>query len=475
MHTSKPSPDSSAQSDKSRHSLSNRAKSAYVQGDHSKGGERKGLRFKAKSAVRDTYAKKFASNDKDNLELDNARHDLSNKNQSCPQRDGALHESANNKRAHNSFTHQKSRGAQSFFAENKKPAHSLPQDRAFADSSRAKGDSKSKPEFSVWQKSERTDKSVVHSRQVEDVSKIFESDVPVGKISQLPIVSVSDKGALLNAGELGELFLPHSQLPEDVEVGDNVRAFIYNEGSRFCATAKHPYLQLGMTGLLKVSDIRTGTIYLSLGIPKDLVVPISEQRLKRAPRIGADMLILVSIDEQGRLYGTQNFNRFIRDTVYQDEFTVHQKVKVVAISQSSLGFKVIVDDKVFGIIYHDTQKGELIIGKRYDGFISRIRPDGRLDVTLQQVGRAGVEKAAQDILQALGLSKGSLPFSDNSAPQDIEDYLYMSKSKFKKALSYLYNERLIEIQEDGVTITAKGQEQFNELFGHNGSKLKAKG
>lgn len=303
------------------------------------------------------------------------------------------------------------------------------------------------------------------SREQIDLDQVFTSEVPVGRMTKLTVSELVEQGAMLDAMDLGQLFLPRSQLPDELAVGDELRVFVYNEGSRFCATAKRPVLQLGMTGLLKINDIRTGTVYLDMGIPKDLVVPISEQRQRYTPRVGDMMMVLVAIDEQGRLYGTQNFNKFIRDEALPQEFKPQQPVKVVAIAHTPLGFRVIVDDQVYGLIYSTEQKGELVMGKRYDGFVKCVRPDGRIDVTLQLGGKEGIDQAAHDILQALGFSQGFLSFNDKSDPQVIEDYLHMSKGKFKKAIGSLYKSRYIELLDDGIKLTPLGLEVFNSEHG----------
>lgn len=451
MNPAQPSSQSKVQSGKSRLSLNRSAEAASsdVSRSRHQNSSRKGLSFKAQTAVREAIresnAQKFyRSSQGDNTWSQESSENVGNTTNPRHDRNAwhANHASSTVNSRHADTAQGQGLGGESASPWRRRSQESRDAQRGFTN----------RREFTT-------------RREVADFSQIFECDVPVGKMVERPIVSLSDKGAMLDAGSLGELFLPHSQLPEGAEIGSLVKVFIYNEGSRFCATAKRPYLQLGMAGLLKVSDVRTGTVYLSLGIPKDLVVPISEQRIKRTPRIGSNLLVMVALDEHGRLYGTQNFNRFVRDVAYPREFKAQQPVKVVAVAQTPLGFRVIVDDKVYGLIYRTDQKGELIIGKRYDGFIKMVRQDGRLDVTLQPGGREGVELASQDILQALGRSDGFLSFNDKSDPQLIEDYLHMSKVKFKKASGFLYKERLIELLDDGIQLTEKGWELFKSKAG----------
>ncbi len=286
-----------------------------------------------------------------------------------------------------------------------------------------------------------------------------ESDkVRLGHVQELEIVELTDQGAFVDAFEFGDLFVPKSQLPRYVNVGDSLRVFLYNDGGRVLATARHPYLELGMVGRLRVTEIDCGTVYLDLGIPKELVVPVSEQRSEF--EVGRSVLIYIDMDDQGRLFGTQRFNRYIEDTAPKGIYTRGQRVTAVPLSHTPLGFRVVVDDKWYGLIYKSEKSGEIRLGKRYDGYILNIRDDGKLDITLQEQGRSGIEHAAMEIMKALNAANGFLAFNDRSDPEDIEDFLHMSKGKFKKAIGHLYKKRLISIIEDGIKLTELGYEEI---------------
>ena len=326
------------------------------------------------------------------------------------------------------------------------------------------GSVKSRPPRS--ERGPRPDRDNRHERgerEVIDVNKVFVSEVPIGRMVELEVCEISDKGAFVNAKEHGALFIPNSQLPEGLEVGNMMRVFLYKDADRVLATARRPYIELGMTGNLRINCVKNATAYLDLGIPKGLVLPVSEQRFRMFE--GDNALVYVSIDERGRLFGTQCFNRYIRDKARKDEFQVDERVKVVGVAHTPLGYRVIVNDSVYGLIYASEQKGELTIGKRYDGYITAVRNDGRLDVSLQEPGRDGIEHAAEDIMQALHFEKGHLGFNDKSDPKEIEDFLHMSKGRFKKAIGSLYKQRLIAIVDNGIDLTDEGREFCQEHFG----------
>ena len=300
------------------------------------------------------------------------------------------------------------------------------------------------------------------SRTIIDVTKTFETSVPLGRMVSLPISEVTDKGVFVNAAEHGALFVPRSQVPEGLVVGAELRVCLYKDGARVLATARRPVIELGQVGNLRVNSINNGTAYLDMGIPKELVFPVAQQRVSL--RVGDTAMVYVAIDTMGRLFATQRFNDYIRERAFEGEFTVNQKVKVVPLAHTPLGFRVVINDQVYGLIYKDEQPGRLTMGKRYEGFIKEVRSDGRLDVSLQEVGLSGIEHAALDILKALYYRKGHFDFNDKSDPALIESTLQLSKGKFKKALGMLYKQRLVVIGESDVTITDAGRTKMqNEL------------
>lgn len=300
-------------------------------------------------------------------------------------------------------------------------------------------------------------------RQVIDVTKTFETSVPLGRMVDLTISEVTDKGVFVNAAEHGALFVPRSQVPEGLGEGASLRVCLYKDGPRVLATARRPIIELGQVGNLRVNSINNGTAYLDLGIPKELVFPVAQQRV--ALRVGDTAMVYVAIDSMGRLFATQRFNDYIRERASEGEFSLNQKVKVVPLARTPLGFRVVINDQVYGLIYKDEPHGQLTMGKRYEGYIKVARPDGRLDVSLQEVGLSGIEHAALYILKALYYSKGHFAFNDKSDPELIEDYLHMSKGKFKKALGMLYKQRLVVIGDGDITITDAGRAKMQHELG----------
>lgn len=279
--------------------------------------------------------------------------------------------------------------------------------------------------------------------------------IPLGQRCSLKVVEIRDAGAYLDGQDFGTLFVPHSQLPKDLTVGSELEVFLYVDGGRVLATARKPYLELGQIGLLRVNSIDCGTVYLDMGIPKELVVPVSEQRSYF--EVGSYVMVFVAMDEEGRLFGTQRYSRYLSDAAPPRTYKKGDQAVIVPLAHTPLGMRVAVDDRYFGLLYRSECKGEVRIGKRLKGYIIGQRPDGRIDVSLQEPGMPGVEHAGSELLSLLKRSGGTLPFGDKSSPEEIEDYLHMSKGKFKKAIGGLYKQRLIELSDKEIKLTDAGR------------------
>ena len=87
---------------------------------------------------------------------------------------------------------------------------------------------------------------------------------------------------------------------------------------------------------------------------------------------------------------------------------------------------------------------------RLQGYVQKIRPDNKLDITLEPIGYRKLEPAALRIYEAIQKSGGMLPLHDKSSPEAIQECLKMSKKMFKKGVGILYRERKIELRPDGI-------------------------
>lgn len=87
-----------------------------------------------------------------------------------------------------------------------------------------------------------------------------------------------------------------------------------------------------------------------------------------------------------------------------------------------------------------------------DGFIQRIRDDGKIDLSVNQPGfsKAKMDDISTRILERLRDNDGFLELTDKSPPREIYAVFGVSKKVFKQAIGALYKQRVISLEKDGI-------------------------
>lgn len=245
-----------------------------------------------------------------------------------------------------------------------------------------------------------------------------------------------------------EVLLPSKLAERNLQQGENARVFLYRDGEeRLTATMQEPKITLNSLGFLRAKDVNNNGAYLDWGLDKDLFVPHREQ--VGTMNQGQSYLVCMYLDEKtDRLAASQKLDRFLDN----EEITVqeNEKVDLWIWDKTDLGFKVVINEKHEGLIYHNEFYRDVQLGDRTTGYIKQIRPDNKIDVTLRPIGYEKVDANADHILERLKQSGGYLDLHDKSDPAEIHNRLEMSKKTFKKAIGSLYKENIIRIEDDGI-------------------------
>ena len=274
----------------------------------------------------------------------------------------------------------------------------------------------------------------------------------IGKRNLLTIVRGAPPGFYLDGGALGEILLPGRFIPPGATPGGKIDVFIYRDSEdRLVATTQKPLATVGEFAGLKVVSInpRIGA-FLDWGLDKDLLLPIRET--SGPVNVGDRVVVQVVLDEKtDRLIASARINRRLEITPV-DVYHAGDAVKLLVLSESPLGYNMIVNDAHRGLLYHTDVAGPLEIGQRVEGYVRSIRPDGKLDLAMGRAGYRRIAPLTEQILAALQAKGGHLPFHDNSPPENIRNYFGVSKKAFKQAIGALFRERLIYIDPDGIRL-----------------------
>ncbi|MAD98057.1 MAG: DNA-binding protein [Flavobacteriaceae bacterium] len=130
------------------------------------------------------------------------------------------------------------------------------------------------------------------------------------------------------------------------------------------------------------------------------------------------------------------------------------QVKLFINKETSLGYSVVINQEFEGLLYRNEVFQDIEEGITVDGYVKKIREDGKVDVSLQPQGfRKVIDKDVDTILSKLKESRdGSLRLTDKSSPEAIKFQLQMSKKAFKKAVGNLYKRKMIVLKDDRIEL-----------------------
>ncbi|WP_261593589.1 S1 RNA-binding domain-containing protein [Pseudoalteromonas holothuriae] len=272
----------------------------------------------------------------------------------------------------------------------------------------------------------------------------------LGRIETLMISEICAEGAYLNGNELGEVFLPSAELEEHLEAGDSAQVFIYQDSQGHpTATTKTPVAQVGEFALLRVKALSTVGAFMDIGIDKDVLAPFNEQKPKMQE--GRSYLVKLYLDNASqRICASSNLNKFVNKT--EPSYEKLQEVRLIVAAKTDIGYKVIINEQHFGVVFFNTVFKRMFVGQKLTGFVKSIREDGKIDVVLEKPGMEKVTGLGEQILQALQDNGGHLPLGDKSDPEQIKKAFATSKANFKKAIGGLFKQGKINIEAKSISL-----------------------
>lgn len=289
-----------------------------------------------------------------------------------------------------------------------------------------------------------------------------------------------DFGMYLEGDEEGKILLPNRYVPEGLEVGDEVEVFVYLDNEeRRVATTLEPKAMIGDFAYLEVAWVNEFGAFLDWGLMKDLFCPFREQ--KKRMEAGRSYIVHVHMDEESyRIMASAKVEKWLENDKLAKDYKpsvekedtplpqrekgdlsiplpregvgVGRKVKALIWQKTDLGFKAIIDNK-YGALLYDSQVFQNIhTGDLVDAYVTKIRPDGKIDIALQQSGRQHTEDFAEQLLRYLQYRGGRCRLGDKSSAEEIKEQFGVSKKTYKRAIGDLYKRRLIIITEDGIEL-----------------------
>lgn len=275
----------------------------------------------------------------------------------------------------------------------------------------------------------------------------------IGDYNNLKVIKKVDFGFYLDSGENFNILLPEKYAPLDLKIDDIIEVFVYKDSEdRLISTTLKPLAKVSEFACLTVADVNASGIFLDWGLEKNLLLPYSEAERELKP--GHKCVVYVMLDKVSkRIIASAKFEKYIE----KKEISLRegQQVGLMICRFTPNGALAIIDNKYAGIIYESEIYEKLNIGGRMNGYIKKIRPDNKIDLTLRRSAGDEIEAAKIKIMAMLAKNKGVLKLNDKSSPEIIKQKLQMSKLTFKKAIGGLYKERKIVIGDDEISSAAE--------------------
>ena len=272
-----------------------------------------------------------------------------------------------------------------------------------------------------------------------------------GRIQKLTVSRISDYGLYLADEEQNEVLLPNRYISLTDKPGDEKEVFLYHDSEdRLVATTETPLLRVGEAGYLRVVDKKAHGAFLDWGLyGKDLFLP---NRNQQGGIIAGRSYIVYLYEDSvtGRCVATCKLKSFINN----DSITVapRQEVDLLVASESPIGYRVIINNRHWGMLYRNQLFRPIAVGDRTKGYVRKLTEDNRIDVSLQQEGFAQVKDSAEVLLQLVRDNGGFLPLNDDSAPEEVNRLTQTSKKVFKRSLGMLLKRGAVTVDEQGIKI-----------------------
>ena len=210
------------------------------------------------------------------------------------------------------------------------------------------------------------------NKEKSNIEKSKNLGIKIGEINTLEVMRDTDYGYFLEAKDENEVLLPNVYVMEDeMPMGSLLDVFVYTDSEdRPVATTKMPYAKMGEYGYFTVVDYKPYGAFVNWGLPKDLFVPLSQQ--KEHFTIGKKYLLRVCLDEQtDRLFATQKIGKYLN----RDMKGLHQNkvLDAIILAKTPLGFKVVADNQYEGMLFSNEIFEELRIGDRKKVYIKKCK------------------------------------------------------------------------------------------------------
>jgi uncharacterized protein len=274
----------------------------------------------------------------------------------------------------------------------------------------------------------------------------------LGKINRLSVKKQVKFGFYLDGLSWGEILLPNNVVPPNLEVGQELDVFLYLDSEdQLIATTERPKIKVGEVAYLPVVAVTKVGAFVDWGLKKDLLVPFSEQQIPL--KEGQKYLLYCYVDVSNRIVASTKLDRHLHKV--PAKYNVGDRVDIIISEQTDLGYKAVVNQTHWGVLYQNEVFKPLQRGDKMSAYIVKVRDDDKIDLRLTSATFNQAKQLTDKIIHRLHQNNGKLALTDKSSPELIYEAFGVSKKAYKQAIGLLYKAKKIVIFDQGIILTPK--------------------
>ncbi|MDX1676856.1 S1 RNA-binding domain-containing protein [Arsukibacterium sp.] len=276
--------------------------------------------------------------------------------------------------------------------------------------------------------------------------------IALGTLNTLTVKKQVKFGFYLDGLSWGEILLPNNVAPQGLQIGQALQVFLYLDSEdQLIATTEKPAIMVGQVAMLPVVAVTKVGAFLNWGLKKDLLVPFSEQQIPL--KEGQRYLVYCYVDVSNRIVASTKLDRHLHKTLPQ--YQPGDKVGVIISDQTDIGYKAVVNQQHWGVLYKNEVFKPLRRGDKLTAYIVKVREDGKIDLRLTATTYKQALELTEQILQKLKQNDGKLTLTDKSSPELIYETFGVSKKAYKQAIGALYKDKKIVILDAGIMLVGR--------------------
>lgn len=274
----------------------------------------------------------------------------------------------------------------------------------------------------------------------------------IGRQIVAEVSSKTDLGYKLEF-EDSELFMHNNQAMKEYSVGEDVEVFIYvDKSKREAATAETPFVTVGNCEFLEVKTItRDLGIFLDNGIVRDVL--LSKNDLPKSPKfwpvVGDKMLIQLEATYTNLIAKPVSYKVAHNKLNPERRLEIQEDIEGYVIYIGHSGVNIVSTEGHSIFVHESNLKGQYRLGQSVVVNIIHVKNLNEYNGTLILDKLEAIQGDGQIVLEYMQNNGGRMNFNNKTDAKVILEIFEMSKGAFKKAISNLYKERVIDKDGDG--------------------------